>query len=154
MHRLPVPAIIPLLLLACVLDVGAQDSAPPSGTGEEEVRAVVRAFYFHLSHGDWEALISQILPAKVTARWSPSQPNSTASPGAPGTSHVTRRIAVEVECASDHGPRVDHAVVTLEGKWALARVPACVEGSGGMDEFRLLRVQERWRIVYIAMAPR
>ncbi len=103
MHRLPVPAIIPLLLLACVLDVGAQDSAPPSGSGEEEVRAVVRAFYFH---------------------------------------------------ASDHGPRVDHAVVTLEGKWALARVPACVEGSGGMDEFRLLRVQERWRIVYIAMAPR
>lgn len=160
--------VLALLLLAPGIDARAQEPGSGPASAEQEVRVVLRAFYFHLSHRNWEALISHILPAKVTARWTPSQPRSTGSPahddpslsqstGLPvhgGPSNGTRGSAAEAECTSDARSRVEHATVILEAEWASARVFACAEGSGAADEFRLLRVLGRWRIVYIAMAPR
>ena len=43
----------------------------------------------------------------------------------------------------------DQAAFTLEGDWAEVSVPRCGMTAGGADEFRLIRFEGRWRVVYI-----
>jgi hypothetical protein len=48
---------------------------------------------------------------------------------------------------------LDQATILLEGDWAEVSVPRCTAASAGLDEFRLINFEERWRIVFIELFP-
>jgi elongation factor P--beta-lysine ligase len=43
---------------------------------------------------------------------------------------------------------VDKADIRLDGDWAEASVPRCSGTASGVDEFRMLYFEERWRFIY------
>ncbi len=47
---------------------------------------------------------------------------------------------------------VEEGVITLDGDWAEVSVPRCASTLVGADEFRFVRFEGRWWIVYIALA--
>jgi len=46
---------------------------------------------------------------------------------------------------------VDQAAITLDGDWAEVSVPRCAGTAVGADEFRFIRFERRWRVIYIAL---
>lgn len=131
-------------LLACTIPATAQNSAVPSDSARAELRTTLRAFYFNLAHRDWEALAAQILSAKVMASHPvPEQLLTLAT-------HSTR-VDSSTDCSSAANSRVDHATIALDGDWAGALVPQCPP-TARADEFRLVRFERRWRIIYIDLS--
>jgi hypothetical protein len=43
---------------------------------------------------------------------------------------------------------VDEATIRLDGDWAEVSVPRCRGSSSGVDEFRMLYFEKRWRFIY------
>lgn len=126
------------MLMASALPAAAQRPLTRTDSAHAALRTVLRAFYFNLAHQDWEALSADILTAKVVAHRAAPEAMVAAAPRADGSP----------TCATDIAARVDRATVTLDGEWAEASVPSCAP-VGGADEFRFIRFEERWRIVYI-----
>jgi hypothetical protein len=58
----------------------------------------------------------------------------------------------ELACPSNAAPLVDQAAITLDGDWAEVSVPRCAVAAGAADEFRLIRFEARWRVVYIDLS--
>jgi hypothetical protein len=54
-------------------------------------------------------------------------------------------------CASAVASVEAEARIILDGSWAEVSVPRCTNGSSGVDEFRLIRFEERWRVVYLEL---
>jgi len=103
------------------------------------IHTALRSFYFNLAHRDWEAIASQVLPAKVVAhRPVPEAMVAAAESPAP--------LEETTDCSTPPG---DQARITTEGDWAEVSVARCEEGRRGEDEFRLIHFEARWRIVYI-----
>src|SRR5918911_4511218 len=46
-------------------------TVPRDSTAQAAVMDEIRAFYRDLDDGNWAALLTHFLPAKVTARWAP-----------------------------------------------------------------------------------
>jgi hypothetical protein len=93
-------------------------------------------------------LTADILAAKVVAhRPAPAALVAAAASASRevGGSEANHRAA----CSSSATPLVDQAIMLLDGDWAEVSVPRCGTVAGGRDEFRLIRFEERWRIVYI-----
>jgi hypothetical protein len=136
-------------LLGIVGSAAAQDPMVPD-SANQEIQRTLRAFYFNLARGDWEAMTAYILAAKVVAHRPPPDPwVTTAHAGGSLTSPVDAgRCAVEANTA------VEHAIIRLDRDWAEVRVPGCAAGSSGADEFRLIRFEGRWRFVRIALLER
>lgn len=149
-----------VLLLTPAQPLSGQAASSIESPQAEEIRGVIRAFYFHLAHQDWDAVGRQILPAKVVARWAP--PDALLPPhtshigdarGSPFEAAVARQMAkAEPRCTADHARAVAHASVAIEGRWAAVSLAPCSEGSMAGDEFRLFFMQGSWRIVHIALA--
>ena len=103
------------------------------------IHTTLRAFYFNLAHHDWEAIASQVLPAKVVAhRPAPEAMMAAADSPAPPVDPV--------DCSSPSGGQ---SRLMIDGDWAEVSVARCEGGRKGEDEFRLIRFEQRWRIVYI-----
>ena len=103
------------------------------------IHTTLRAFYFNLAHHDWEAIASQVLPAKVVAhRLAPQAMLAAAESPAP--------LDDAPHCSK--GPS-DLARITTDGDWAEVSIARCEGGMRGADEFRLLHFEQRWRILYI-----
>jgi hypothetical protein len=128
-------------LIGSPVPAAAQQSAHQADSAHTQIRTTLRSFYFNLAHRDWEALAADILSAKVMA--SHPIPVSLLSP----KDHATRADRTE-DCRSESAARVEHASITLDGYWARAAVPACPR-TGPADEFRLVRFEQRWRIIHI-----
>jgi hypothetical protein len=43
---------------------------------------------------------------------------------------------------------IDEATIGLDGDWAEVSVPRCDGASAGVDEFRMLYFEQRWRFIY------
>ena len=124
----------------------AQERAPASDSARAPVRTTLHAFYFNLAHRDWEAMAADILPAKVVAhRPAPAAMVTSAAAHDARAAGLAERPAVA--CGAS-GPLVDLAAITMDGDWAEVSVPRC-SATAGSDEFRLIRFEARWRIVYI-----
>jgi hypothetical protein len=124
-----------LLLLALTSGaVEAQQHVSGDST-RVEIGRTLRAFYFNLAHGDWEAVTADILPAKVVAHRSPPEAMAAALPTRP--------------CSIATGPQVERSTILLTGEWALVMVPRCGLTVAGADEFRLIHFEQRWRFVSI-----
>jgi hypothetical protein len=122
----------------------AQQSAHQADSAYTQIRTTLRSFYFNLAHRDWEALAADILSAKVIASHPP--PVSLLLP-----KDLATRADRPEDCPCEAAARVERANITLDpldGDWARAAVPACPP-TGAADEFRLVRFERRWRIIYI-----
>jgi hypothetical protein len=156
---MPVPraAVVTMLaLIALTANAGAQHSPGQPDSARTQIHSTLRAFYFNLAHHDWNALTADILAAKVVAhrtapealvtaviamRRHPS--GSSGEPASPG--------ADLVGCSSTAAALVDQAAILFEDNWAEVAVPRCTAGSTGLDQFRLIKFEKRWRIVFIEL---
>jgi hypothetical protein len=97
------------------------------------IHAALRAFYYSLGHRDWEAIAGQVLSAKVVAHRPP--------PDAMVAAEAAEGRAAGLACGESR--------VMMDGAWAEVSVARCLGTARGADEFRLIRFERRWRIVYI-----
>jgi hypothetical protein len=136
------------MLTALALPAAAQREAIQPDSAHAEIRTVLRAFYFHRAHQNWEALAAFVLsPKLLERRGAPGnlQPAPRDRARAGGSS---RAAAERVACAASTSAMVDQAAIQLDGDWAEVSVPRCGVASAGADEFRLLYFEERWRFIY------
>jgi hypothetical protein len=135
-----------LVALIAATDAATAQQAPTQpDSARGQIQSTLRAFYFNLAHGDWEALTDDILAAKVMA-------SRTAPATIAGTSHSHGDSgSASVACTSNASRLVNRAVITLDREWAEVSVPRCTVAARGADEFRLVRFEERWRIVGIRL---
>jgi hypothetical protein len=54
-----------------------------------------------------------------------------------------------VACFSTPTALADQASIALNGDWAEVSVPRCAAQLAGVDEFRLIHFESRWRFVYL-----
>jgi hypothetical protein len=150
MPRFRTPIALLAGLVAATSTGTAQQPEAQLDSVRQEIQTTLRSFYFNLARRDWEALTADILAAKVVAhRPAPEEllaagSRLRAQPAGGGLSLGDRPRS----CPSDETPLVDQAKVTLDGDWAEVSVPRCAAQSGA-DEFRLICLERRWRIIYI-----
>jgi hypothetical protein len=114
-----------------------QSSAPPDSVSRMHIRTALRGFYYNRAHGDANTLLIDMLGSKVDA-------NRTAPFDAIVASDTTP-IDPHVSCLAD--APIDRAVIVLKGKWAHISVPRCGATESTADQFRMIRMDERWRFV-------
>jgi hypothetical protein len=137
-----------ILLLALLQPLTAQEAATQPDSAHAQIRAVLRAFYLHLANQNWHALSAYVLsPKLLERRGGPGDLQMVTKDRARGrgSSHV---IAGSMPCSSSLPPAVDDAAIRVDVDWAEVSVPRCSGASSGVDEFRLLYFEERWRFIY------
>jgi hypothetical protein len=142
MRRARVAVMTLALTMLASLPAVAQDSGA-ADPARDQIRQTLRAFYFNLARGDWEAMTADILAAKVVAHRPP--PAMIVSGG--GTAGQRRDLAA---CTPDASALVDRAAIELDLDWAEVRVPRCGSRTGA-DRFRLIRFEGRWRFVHVRL---
>jgi hypothetical protein len=126
---------------ALAIPAAAQHPTVEMDSANAQLRVTLRAFYFNLAHRDWEALAAEILSAKIMASHpAPESLLAVAGRAAPA--------ARPDDCSTEAAARVEQAIIALDGDWAEALVPHCPRAARD-DEFRLVRFEQRWRIIYI-----
>ena len=126
----------------------AQGPVLPPDSAEAAIRGVLRAFYTHLESHNWEALSAYVLSPKLLER----RGGSAGSEGGAGQRGRSRgsahRASASMECPSSRSPMIHEATIRLDGDWAEVSVPRCSGSEAGVDEFRMLYFEERWRFIY------
>jgi hypothetical protein len=115
----------------------AQAAAPLDSAA---IHTTLRAFYFNLAHDDWEAIAADVLSAKVVAH----RPAPEAL-----VARAVRSRPAGASCSSGATAPVERPVLARQGDWVEASVTRCAAGRSVTDEFRLVRFEGRWRVVYI-----
>jgi hypothetical protein len=136
------------MLAALALPAAAQGAVIQPDSAHAEIRTVLRAFYFHRAHQNWEALAAFVLSPKLLERRGAPGGIQTGSRDRTRGGGSSRAVAEPVECSSSTSAMVDQAAIQLDGDWAEVSVPRCGVASAGADEFRLLYFEERWRFIY------
>ena len=114
-----------------------QPPAPPDSVSRSEIRSALRSFYYNRAHGDANALLIGMLGSKVDANRNAPFDAIVASDTMPLDPHLT--------CKSD--APIDRAIIVLKGNWAHVSVPRCGATEATADQFRMIRMEERWRFV-------
>jgi hypothetical protein len=135
-------------LMVLALPIAAQQSAVQPDSAQDQIRTVLRAFYFHRAHENWEALASYVLSPKLLERRTAPGDLRTDPRARTRAGGSPRATAEPVACSSSTAPAVDQAAIWVDGDWAEVSVPRCGVTSAGSDEFRLLYFEERWRFIY------
>jgi hypothetical protein len=146
MRRLALAAGV--LLMAVAQSGTAQRAALQPDSAQVQIRAVLRAFYLNLENQNWDALSGYVLsPKLLERRGAPGDLQMTARNRARdrGSSHA---VTAPIPCPSSTSPGVERAAIRLDGDWAEVSVPRCSGASLGVDEFRLLYFEDRWRFIY------
>jgi hypothetical protein len=146
MRRLNMAAGVLLLTLAQAAT--AQQAATPPDSARAQIRAVLRAFYYNLENQNWEALSTYVLsPKLLERRGAPGDLQMVTRSRARGRASSHADVA-SMTCPSRTSPQVDEAAILLDGDWAEVSVSRCSGTSSGVDEFRMLYFEERWRFIY------
>jgi hypothetical protein len=138
-------------LMAFVRPAAGQQAFSGPDSAAAEVRAVLRAYYTNYKNRNWDALAAYVLSPKLLERR-----------GAPGDQQMVNRdrtrgrasassAAAPKTCPSSSSPMVADAVIQIDGDWAEVSVPRCQDSFAGVDEFRLLYFEQRWRFIYTDM---
>jgi hypothetical protein len=125
--------------MALAQPAAAQRTAIQPDSARAQIRTVLRAFYFNLENQNWEALAAYVLSPKLLERRGGDRGRGR------GSSHAA---TASLSCPSSTSPRVDEAGIRVDGDWAEVSVPRCSGASLGLDEFRMLYFEERWRFIY------
>jgi hypothetical protein len=151
------PAVVALTaVLLASAPAAAQQPLTQRDSTHVRLRTALRAFYFSLAHQDWEALSAEILPAKVVAHHpapealvlAAGQPGHAVHAATPGSAPAATDPP---GCSTNATAVVEQAIITLDRDWAEVSVPRCGATTGGADEFRFIRFEGRWWIVYIEL---
>jgi hypothetical protein len=143
-----------LTLAAALLQIGvaqfavAQGAAIQPDSARAEIRSVLRAFYLNLEAHNWDALSAYVLsPKLLERRGAPADLQIVARDRGRGrgSSHAA---AAGRPCPSSSSAAVEEAGIRLEDDWAEVSVPRCSGPSMGVDEFRMLYFEARWRFIY------
>jgi hypothetical protein len=137
-----------ILLFVLVQTMIAQDAAIQPDSATVQIRAVLRAYYLNLANQNWYALSTYVLsPKLLERRGAPGdvQMVTRDRTRGRGTSHAT---AGPLSCSSSPSPAVDDAEIRIDGDWAEVTVPRCSGTSSGVDAFRMLYFENRWRFIY------
>jgi len=101
----------------------AQEVVIPPDSAQSEIRAVLRAFYLHLEHKDWEALSPYVLsPKLLERRGSPGdlQMVTRDRTRGRGSSHA---VASPRTCPAKPAALIDEAAIRLDGTGQRCRFP-------------------------------
>ena len=142
-----VAGMLTLALPAAAQRSAIQPAAVQPDSAHAQLRTVLRAFYFHRAHQDWEALAAYVLSPKLLERRNASGGFKTA-PRDRARAGGSRVAPEPVKCSSSTSAMVDQAAIQVDGDWAEVSVPRCGVASAGTDKFRLLYFEERWRFIY------
>lgn len=134
-----------------LLTVPGRAAAQVPDSAAAQVRTVLRAYYLNFDSGNWDALAAYVLSPKLLERR-----------GVPADSALvlrdrTRRRAGEhaatppSHCPAPGSAMIDSAAVRIDGDWAEVSVPRCKGEQAGVDEFRLIYFEQRWRFIYSDM---
>jgi len=137
-----------ILLLVLAQAAATQEAATQPDSARAQIRAVLRAYYMNLENQNWDALSTYVLSPKLLER--------RGAPGdvAMGTRARTRERGSShaavgpMPCPSSPSPAIDVAAILIDGNWAEVSVPRCDRTSSGVDEFRMLYFEKRWRFIY------
>ena len=102
-----------------------------------QIRDVLRAYYYNRAHGDWNALLVDMLGSKVDANRNAPFEAIVASDS----------VAHEAPVSCLPTPPIDQAIIELRGNWAHVSVPRCGETEATADLFRMIRLEGQWRFV-------
>jgi hypothetical protein len=137
-----------LLLIGLAGPAAAQRAAIEPDSARAQIRAVLRAFYLNLENQNWGALSAYVLsPKLLERRGAPGDLQMVARDRARGRGS-SQPAAAPMPCPSSPSPAVDAAAIRLDGDWAEVSVPRCSGTSLGVDDFRMLYFEERWRFIY------
>ena len=148
MHRRRPAVAAVMLVSALARPATAQQVATGPDSADTQIRAVLRAFYHHRETQNWDALSAYVLSPKLLERrgtpgdLEPAARNRARSRGA------SHGAATAVACSSSRASAVEEATIRLDGDWAEVSVPRCSAEVMGVDEFRMLYFEERWRFIY------
>ena len=141
-------ALVAGLLMALPRLMTAQQAPAQSDSVESQIRGVLRAFYMHLEHRNWDALSPYVLsPKLLERRGDAGDAHASTKDRTRGrdSSHAASRPKA---CPASPSARIDDASIRIDGDWAEVSVPRCRGDSGGVDELRMLYFEERWRFIY------
>lgn len=144
-------AVVAGALMALARPAAGQHALSDPDSADAGVRAVLRAYYTNYENRNWDALAAYVLSPKLLERR-----------GVPGDQQMVNRdrtrgrasasaAAAPKTCPSSNSPMVSDAVIHIDGDWAEASVPRCQDSFAGVDEFRLLYFEQRWRFIYTDM---
>jgi hypothetical protein len=152
--RRPSILVAAALLIALAPPATAQHPAIAPDSARAQIRAVLRAFYLNLENQNWDALSAYVLsPKLLERRGAPGDLQMVAKDRARGRGSSHAAAAPRI-CPSSTSPMIDEAVIQLDGDWAEVSVPGCRGAAAGVDEFRLLYFEARWRFIYTDLFPR
>ena len=137
-----------VLLMALAQSAPAQQAAIQPDSARAQIRTVLRAFYYNLENQNWEALAAYVLsPKLLERRGGPADLQMVTRDRSRGRGS-SQAATASLSCPSSASARVDEAGIRLDGDWAEVSVPRCSGASLGVDEFRMLYFEERWRFIY------
>ena len=136
-----------LTALFVVPAVGAAQTAVADST-EQQLRAVLRAFYHNMETGNWDALASYVLSPKLMERRGVPADSQLVLKDRSRSRNLDHAAHAPGTCPSLASPMLDSAAIRIDGDWADVSVPRCQGSKGGVDEFRLMFFERRWRFIY------
>jgi hypothetical protein len=135
-----------MLLAVAHPALGQTPSSPDSV--DAQIRAVLRAFYASYETRNWDALAAYVLsPKLLERRGAPGDQALVLRDRTRGRASVSSAAAPRT-CPSGASPMVADAVIRVDADWAEVSVPRCDGSFAGVDEFRLLFFEQRWRFIY------
>jgi hypothetical protein len=151
MSRSRLGLTIAALLTLLVRPVTAQQPATRSDSARPQIRAVLRAYYLNYQNQNWDALSAYVLSPKLLERRGLPGERQMADRDRTRGRAAASAAAPPRECPSSASPMIDHAAIHVEGDWAEVSVPRCSGAFAGVDEFRMLEFEHRWRFIYTDM---
>lgn len=138
---MPTRRTLVALAAAWVVSTGSAASQQPAASLDSasrvQIRNALRTFYFNRAHGDYNALLVDMLGSKVDAnRKAPFEAIVAAD-----------SVANDAPVSCLPTPPIDQAVIELRDNWARVSVPRCGVAESAADLFRMIRLEGRWRFV-------
>lgn len=143
-----------VLLLLCGLvapPVNAQAISGPADSASAQVRSVLRAYYLNYQAGNWDALAAYVLSPKLMERRGVPADSALVLRDRTRQRILEHAVAAPATCPSPDSPMVEAAAIRIDGDWAEVSVARCSGTTGGVDEFRLIYFENRWRFIYSDM---
>jgi hypothetical protein len=130
-------ALAAALVVSVRTATAQQSAASLDSVSRAQIRDGLRAFYFNRAHGDLNALLVDMLGSKVDANRKAPFEAIVASDS----------LANEAPASCLSTAPIDKAHIEIRGTWAHVSVPRCGEGESDADQFRMIRLEGRWRFV-------
>jgi len=138
-------------LLTLLARPAASQQATRSDSAGPQIRAVLRAFYSNYQSRNWDALSAYVLSPKLLERRGLPGERRMADRDRTRGRAASSSAAPPRQCPSSASPMIDAAAIHVEGDWAEVSVPRCSGAFAGVDEFRMLEFEHRWRFIYTDM---